>query len=89
MSVTKEVKSDALNRALRTLWTGFGVDALVLIGVGLATLLSAPDVDVTSPVFWQTLGVLAVKSVLTAVGSYLVRLKVSPKPTPVSVDRQP
>lgn len=71
------VKMDALNRALRTLYVGFGVDALALIGAGLLDLLNT--VEVTAQAFWVALLVLVVKSVLSALGSYLLRLKVAPK----------
>lgn len=71
------VKMDALNRALRTLYVGFGVDALALIGAGLLDLLNT--VEVTAQGFWVALLVLVVKSVLSALGSYLLRLKVAPK----------
>jgi hypothetical protein len=74
------VKLDALNRALRTLYVGFGIDALALIGAGLLELLN--QVDVSAPAFWAAAGVLVVKSVLSALGSYLLRLKVAPKPDP-------
>jgi hypothetical protein len=74
------VKYDALNRALRTLYVGFGVDALALIGAGLLELLDT--VDVSAGAFWTAAGVLVVKSVLSALGSYLLRLKVAPKTGP-------
>lgn len=71
-----EVKADALNRASRTLWQGIGIDAGVAVGLGTAVLLETGDV--TSPIFWGTLGVLVVKSVLTSVASYLTRLRSTP-----------
>ena len=73
------VKSDALNRAWRTLYTGFILDALVLIGTGLTDLLTSADI--TTQQFWVTFAVLIGKSFLTSLGSYLLRLKVAPKPT--------
>ena len=72
-------KADALQRALRTLWQGFGVDALIAIGAGLAVLLTG-GLDVLSGAFWTALGVLVVKSFLTALASYLQRLNKEPKP---------
>lgn len=75
------VQADALNRALRTLWTGFGVDAATAIGAGILLLLN--DVDVNSGVFWTSAGVLVLKSVVTAFASYLVRLKFTPKATDI------
>lgn len=74
------VKLDALNRAWRTLYTAFGADALLLIGAGLLTLLE--KVEITSQAFWIGLGILVVKSVLTALGSYLLRLKKAPRVDP-------
>lgn len=75
---TQATKADALQRAVRTLWQGFGTDALVAIGAGLVLLLG--DVEVTSTAFWAALGVLILKSFLTALASYLQRLKNAPKP---------
>lgn len=75
MSITK---ADALQRALRTLWQGFGTDALIAIGAGLSILLVG-GADVLSGAFWVGLGVLVVKSFLTALASYLQRLKSAPK----------
>lgn len=74
---TTLVRADALNRALRTLWTGFGVDAATAIGAGILLLVN--EVDVNSEVFWSAAGVLVLKSIVTAFASYLVRLKVTPK----------
>jgi hypothetical protein len=74
------VKLDALNRAARTLYTAFGADALILIGAGLLTMLDT--VDISSTTFWMGLGLLIVKSVLTALGSYLLRLKKAPRVDP-------
>lgn len=71
------VHADAIERAARTLWTGFGVDAAVAIGAGTLTLVNGGDV--MSPVFWGAIGALAVKSIVTSFASYLVRLKVDPK----------
>lgn len=67
------VRSDAQSRALSTLWQGIGVDALVLIGLGLTELMAMGDP--TSGAFWLTIGILVVKSFLTALASFLVRLK--------------
>lgn len=70
------VRADALNRALRTLWTGVGVDAATAIGAGTLFLLN--DADVSSATFWSGVGILVLKSVVTSAASYLVRLKVEP-----------
>lgn len=73
------VRRDALNRAWRTLYTGFILDALVLIGAGVGNLIL--EHEVTSEAFWITLGILVLKSFMTSLGSYLLRLKVTPKTT--------
>lgn len=68
---------DALVRAWRTLYTGFILDALVLIGGGIGSLVL--EKEVTTEAFWITFGILVAKSFMTALGSYLLRLKVTPK----------
>ncbi|POH58931.1 hypothetical protein [Arthrobacter glacialis] len=78
--VAQADKADAIQRALRTLWQGFGTDALIAIGAGLMLLLNSGDV--LSPVFWGAVGVLVIKSVLVALASYLQRLGKAPKPLP-------
>lgn len=79
-SPPQTVKTDALNRAARTLYTAFGADALLLIGAGLLELLNS--VEITAQAFWVGLGILVVKSLLTAFGSYLLRLKKAPNVDP-------
>ena len=76
---TSADRADALQRAFRTLWQGFGVDAIAAIGVGLLLLLDG-NADVLSPVFWGGVGVLIVKSFLVALASYLQRLRKAPAP---------
>lgn len=71
------IQKDALDRALRTLWTGIGVDAVAAIGAGTLTLVNGGDV--TSPLFWSAIGALVIKSVVTSAASYAVRLKVAPR----------
>lgn len=75
------VQFDALVRAWRTLYTGFILDALVLVGGGIANLLL--EKDITTQAFWISLLILVSKSFMTALGSYLLRLKVAPKNDPV------
>lgn len=74
------VKLDALNRAWRTLYTALGADVALLVGTGLLALLDS--VEITSQAFWVGLGILVVKSILTALGSYLLRLKKAPRVDP-------
>lgn len=71
------VHTDALVRAWRTLYTGFILDALVLIGGGIGNLLL--QYEVTTEAFWIALLILVTKSFLTGIGTYLLRLKVTPK----------
>jgi len=71
------IHADALNRAVRTLWQGIGVDAATAIGAG--TLILVADLGVDSELFWTGLGVLVLKSVVVSGASYLTRLKVEPK----------
>lgn len=73
-------KADALQRALRTLWQGFGIDALIAIGAGLLLLLDGGDV--LSPIFWGGVLVLIIKSLLVSLASYLQRLRKAPAPLP-------
>lgn len=68
---------DALDRAWRTLWQGFILDGLAAAGTGLVVLLA--DGDLTSPVFWGTVGLLFAKSLAMSLASFLARLKVEPK----------
>lgn len=68
---------DALERAMRTLWQGFIVDGLAAAGAGLMLLLATGDL--TSPVFWSAAGLMVAKSFLTAMASFLARLKSTPK----------
>lgn len=70
------VKADARERAVRTLVTSLGVD--VLVGVGIVASDWIGSADIRSSAAWATLGVLVAKSAITAVASYLVRLRVSP-----------
>lgn len=73
-------QADAWQRALRTLWQGFGLDAAVAIGGGLILLLDGGDV--TSSLFWGAVGVLVLKSLLMSLSAYLQRLRKAPKPMP-------
>lgn len=69
--------TDAVVRAARTFYTSVGVDIAVAIGVGLTVLLR--DGDVMSPIFWSMVAALVVRSIVTGVATYFVRLKVTPK----------
>ena len=79
-----DVVIDALIRAWRTFYVSVGVDIAALIGTGLMDLLTTADVS--SKVFWIAAGVLIVKSILTGVATFLLRLKVTPKNVETPVD---
>lgn len=70
------IKADARERAVRTLTTSLGID--LLVGVGIVATDWIGDADILSAAAWSTLGVLVAKSAITAVASYLVRLRVAP-----------
>lgn len=71
-------RADALQRAVRTLWQGFGLDAATAIGAGLVLLLA--DVEVTTSAFWGSFGILVLKSLLMSLAAYLQRLRKAPPP---------
>lgn len=68
-------KNDAVDRSRRTLIQGLVTDALVAVAAVLLVWL--PDADITSREAWTVLGVSVVKSVLTAVASYVMRVRES------------
>lgn len=75
-------KAAAAERGTRTLLQGVAIDLAVAVAVVLLAWL--PDADVSSREGWIILGTALVKSVLTALASYVMRLKVTPKAeTPV------
>lgn len=66
-------KTDAVTRSKRTLIQGVAVDALVAACAVLLVWL--PDADITKREAWVVLGVSVAKSVLTAVASYVMRIR--------------
>ena len=66
----------ARERGLRTVAQGLGIDVAVAVAVLLLAWL--PDADLSSREGWIIFGTAVAKSVLTAVASYVVRLKVDP-----------
>lgn len=70
-------RASALERALRTLWVSVGVDAAIAFGTGLTLMLNGADVMTLA--FWGAVGALAVRSLVTSVATYFVRLKIQPK----------
>lgn len=73
---TKATKAAATERATRTALQGIAIDVAVAIAVALLAWL--PDADLSSRAAWLILGTTLAKTVLTAVASYVMRLKVAP-----------
>lgn len=67
---------DAAIRSRRTFVQGLAVDVCVAVAVTLLAWL--PDADVATSTAWIILGTAVLKSVLTAVASYVARLKITP-----------
>lgn len=78
MTTTATTRADARNRALRTLLQSLLVDVLIAVGaVGYEVLASSSDVE------WRLLGLLLLKTVLTVLFSFLMRLKYDPLTPPM------
>lgn len=73
---TPAVQADAAQRAKRTFIQGIVLDVAVAVAVALLAWL--PDADLTSKQAWIIFGTSLAKTVLTAVASYVMRLKVRP-----------
>lgn len=73
---TTATQADAANRGYRTFLQGVAIDVAVAIAVALLAWL--PDADLSSREAWIVLGTAVGKTVLTAVASYVMRLKVTP-----------
>lgn len=69
-------RAAAGERGRRTLWQGLGID--VAIAVAMALLMWLPDADLASRDAWLILASIVIKSGLTALASFIVRLKVPP-----------
>jgi hypothetical protein len=69
-------RADAANRGWRTLIQGVTIDVAVALAAVLLVWL--PDADLSSREAWIVLGTAVAKSVLTALASYVMRLKVTP-----------
>lgn len=70
------VKASALERAKRTLLTGVYLD--VAVAVAAAILVWLPAADIATATAWAVLATSLVKTVLQAVASYVLRLRVTP-----------
>lgn len=73
---TAPVKASALERAKRTLLTGVGLD--VAVAVAAAVLAWLPAANVSDRTAWLVLLTAVVKTVLQAIASYVLRLRVTP-----------
>ena len=73
---TPTTQAAAAERGRRTFIQGVAID--VATAVAAALLLWLPDADLSSRDAWIVLGTAVAKTVLTAVASYLMRLKVAP-----------
>jgi hypothetical protein len=69
------IVADAKSRSWRTLVQGLAVDVIFAIAAVVATLT---DVDPFVKETWIVFGLLLLKSVLSAIVSYFMRLKVTP-----------
>ena len=72
----ENTKADAISRSGRTLAQGLLID--VAVAVAAVLLLWLPEADISSRAAWLVLGTSVVKSVLTAVASFVMRLQVNP-----------
>lgn len=76
---TRSARTDAAQRSIRTLVQGLAIDALVAAGAAATAVLSTMEGDdLLAGASWIVLGTSVLKSVLTAVASYVARLKVPP-----------
>lgn len=73
---TEATKADATSRGWRTFVQGLAID--LTLAVAAALLVWLPDADLSSNEAWLILGTSLTKTVLTAVASYVMRLKVNP-----------
>jgi hypothetical protein len=76
MTASAPVKASARERALRTFYTGLGLD--VAVAVAAALLAWLPAADVADRTAWLVLLASLLKTVLQAVASYIIRLRVTP-----------
>lgn len=81
-AVQPSKQADARSRALRTFVQNLGIDAGIAVLTVLATAIVG--LDITSQEAWTALGILLLKTALSAPLSYLARLKFTP-----SVQRAP
>lgn len=76
MTTPAPTQAAARERAVRTFLTGLGVD--VVVGIAAALLAWLPAANVSDKAAWLVLAATLIKTVLTSVASYVLRLKVQP-----------
>lgn len=88
MSQLTQLTQDATNRAQRALLQGLATD--VITAIAAALLLWLPDADLSSRDAWIVLGTGLVRTVLSAIASFVMRRFVDGKvPTPLPPAPQP
>ena len=70
MGLSPTTRTDATDRAWRTLVQGLAIAAALLVWL--------PDADISTSEAWVVLGTTLAKTELTAVASFVMRLKVDP-----------
>lgn len=76
MSTPAPTRAAAKERALRTFFTGLGID--LAVAVATAVLAWLPAADVSQRTAWLILATTLAKTVLSSVASYVLRLKLQP-----------
>jgi hypothetical protein len=76
VSTPAPTKAAAKERATRVFFTGLGIDLAVAVAAALLAWL--PAADVSQRTAWFILATTLVKTVLSTVGSYVLRLKLAP-----------
>lgn len=76
MGISPTTRTDATDRAWRTLVQGLAID--IAVAIAAALLVWLPDADISTSEAWVVLGTTLAKTVLTAVASFVMRLKVDP-----------
>lgn len=76
MSTAVQTRAAAQERAVRSFLTGLGLD--VVVAVAAALLAWLPAADVSQGTAWLILATTLIKTVLQALASYVLRLKLAP-----------
>lgn len=76
MTAPVQTRAAAQERAVRAFFTGLGID--VAIAIATALLVWLPAADLATKTAWIILATTLAKTVLSSVGSYVLRLKLAP-----------